>query len=71
MTDTELLQDYIDRSGLKIKFIAEKVGLTPYGFSRKRDGLSEFTPSEIAVLCDVLHIETLEERWAVFFCKGG
>lgn len=69
MTDTAKLQWYIDRSGLKQKFIAEKLNLSSYGFALKRDNKSEFLPSEIDVLCDLLKIETLEERFAVFFAE--
>ncbi len=69
MTDTVKLQKYIDRSGLKQTFIAERLGLSSYGFARKRDNKSEFLPSEIDILCDLLKIETLEERFAVFFAE--
>ena len=69
MTDTALLKKYIDRSGLKQKFIAEQIGLTSWGFARKRDNLGEFKPSEIDALCILLHIDTLEDRFAVFFAK--
>jgi len=69
MTDTNLLQKYIDKSGLKLSFIAKRIGLSTYGFARKRDNRSEFLPSEIDALCRVLHIDTLEERFAVFFAN--
>lgn len=69
LTDTKKLQGYIDRSGLKQKFIAESIGLSSYGFARKRDNLSEFLPSEIDTLCNILNINTVEERFAVFFAK--
>lgn len=67
MTDTTLLQKYIDDSGLRMAFIAEKLGLSRYGFARKRDNKSQFLPSEIDALCGLLNIDTLEERFAVFF----
>ena len=69
MTDTLLLQKYIDDSGLKQAYIASKLGLSSYGFARKRDNLSEFLPSEIDALCGLLHIESVEERFAIFFAK--
>ena len=69
MTDTKLLKEWIKRSGLKQEFISEKLGLSSYGFARKRDNLSHFTASEIDVLCDVLRIEKLEDRFAIFFAK--
>ena len=69
MTDTLLLQKYIDNSGLKQAYIANKLGLSSYGFARKRDNLSEFLPSEIDALCDLLHIESVDDRFAIFFAK--
>ena len=69
VTNTALLQKYIDDSGYKLAFIAEKLDLSPYGFARKRDNKSEFLPSEIDALCILLHINTLEERFAVFFAS--
>lgn len=69
MTDTEKLQDYIQRSGLKQEYIAKKIGLTSYGFARKRDNKSEFTASEIEQLCNLLNITSLRERSAIFFAK--
>lgn len=69
MTDTGKLQDYINKSGLKQAFIAEQLGLSSYGFARKRDNQSEFTQSEIETLCKLLHIDSLKERFAIFFAK--
>lgn len=67
MTDTIALQNRIDESGLKQEFIAKKLGLSSYGFAKKRDNETEFKPSEIEVLCDLLNITSLEERFAIFF----
>ena len=69
MTDTALLQQYIDKSGLKQAYIAEQLHLSSYGFARKRDNLSEFLPSEIDVLCRLLNIQSLEDRFRIFFAK--
>ena len=71
VTDTALLQKYVDDSGLKQRYIAEKIGLTSYGYARKRDNLSSFRASEIDALCELLKINSLEERFAVFFAKEG
>ena len=67
MTDTARLNELIKESGLKVGYIANRLGLSQYGFSRKRDNLSEFTPSEINALCDILHITSLEDRFSIFF----
>lgn len=69
MTDTELLNKYIDDSGLKISYIAKQLGRSRYGFMQKRDNKSEFLPSEIEKLCVLLRIDTLEERDRVFFAN--
>ena len=69
MTDTAKLQAYIDKSGLKQAYIAEQLGLSSYGFARKRDNQSEFLPSEIDALCTLLRIDSLEEKFAVFFAR--
>ena len=69
MTDTAMLKEYIERSGLKQSYIAEKLGLSSYGFARKRDNVSEFLPSEINALCEILNIQSMEDRFAIFFTQ--
>ena len=69
MTDTAMLKEYIERSGLKQSYIAEKLGLSSYVFARKRDNVSEFLPSEINALCEILNIQSMEERFAIFFTQ--
>lgn len=69
VTDTNKLKKLIAISGLKQEFIASQLGLTSYGFARKRDNLSEFTASEIGCLCNILHISSLEEKEEIFFAK--
>lgn len=69
MTNTKLLKEWIKKSGLKQEFIAEKLNLSSYGFARKRDNLSKFDAAEINVLCDILNINSLEDRFAIFFAK--
>lgn len=69
MTDTGKLKEYIEKSGLKQAYIAEMLGLSSYGFARKRDNLSEFTATEIDTLCKLLHINSLKERFSIFFAK--
>jgi hypothetical protein len=69
MTDTERLNELIQQSGYKLSYIAKRLGLSTYGFSRKRDNLNEFTPSEINALCELLNITSLEDRFAIFFAQ--
>lgn len=69
MTDTALLDKMIQASGLKYAYIAKQIGLSAYGFARKRKNLSDFTSREIDGLCELLHIDRIEDRFAIFFAK--
>lgn len=67
MTNTRLLNDLIQQSGLKKVFIAEKVGLTPVGLHNCITGKSEFKATQIGIMCNLLGITDLELKEAVFF----
>lgn len=64
--DTNLLNEYIEQSGLRISFIVEKLGITRQAFDKKRKGLNSFRASEVYVLCDLLRIS--EEVKHKIFC---
>ena len=68
MTNTSLLEQYIEHSGYKKSYIAQKIGRTAYSFSLKCNNKSEFTASEIEILCKLLGIG-VKERMAIFFAK--
>lgn len=67
MTDTGLLEKKIRESGYRIEFVAEKCGLTPQGFLKKRNNETEFKASEILALRILLNLSD-EESNAIFFC---
>lgn len=67
MTNTAMLRERISESGLKLQFIAEKLGISRYALSMKLDNRSEFKTSEVAILCEVLGISRLEEKEQIFF----
>lgn len=67
MTDTNRLKEKIAERGLKLGFIAEKLGLTSYGFTKKMNNDTEFKASEIKTLCELLSITSLKERESIFF----
>lgn len=57
MTDTERLRKAIDKSGLKISCIMEQMGIKSYATMRdKIENRQEFKASEIAKLCEILHL---------------
>lgn len=66
MVNTDLLEKIIADSGLKKKFIASKVGVSPWCLTQKIRNNTEFLASEINVLCGVLSIsKKLKEE--IFF----
>jgi len=68
MTNTELLEKKIDDSGYKKSYIAKAIGLkSTQGLSKKIKNETEFTASEINALCELLKVETLEEKEEIFF----
>ena len=67
MTNTELLRDIIKRSGMKIGFIAHKMGISRAALSGKINNRSAFNQYEIEKLCSLLSIRSLEVKEAVFF----
>ena len=68
MTNTELLEQYIEKSGYKKSYLAQQIGRTPYGFALKVSNKSEFTANEIETLCKILKIG-VKDRMAIFFAK--
>ena len=54
--DSDALNGYIKRSGVKIGYIVEKLGISRQAFHRKRKGEIAFRASEVYVLCDLLKI---------------
>ena len=68
MTNTSLLEQYIEKSGYKKSFIAEQLGLTAYGFTLKVNNRSEFKASEMTILCKLLKINA-KDKEAIFFAK--
>ena len=56
MTNTSLLEEYIQKSGYKRSFIAEKLGITSFTLAQKINNKLEFWASEIDALCELLGI---------------
>lgn len=64
--DTDKLDDLIDKSGLKITYIAECLGLTYQGFRMKRIGKIPFRKLEVDALASILGM-TEETKKEIFF----
>ena len=71
MTDTERLQKAIEKSGLKISGIMERMGIKSYAtIQAKIENRQEFKASEIAKLCEILHLTTAQMN-EIFFATGA
>jgi len=68
MTKTDRLNDLINDSGLKREYIAKTMGLSRFGLLKKINNETEFKAGEIDLLCKILHIDDLEQKWDIFFC---
>lgn len=66
MTNTQMLRERIDASGLKLRYIASYLGITYQGFLKKMNNATEFKASEIRGLHDLLHLSR-DDRDAIFF----
>ena len=66
MVNTQLLDEKIERSGFRIGFLIEKLGLSRNGFDKKRKGKTPFRLAEVYVLSDLLKLSESEER-EIFF----
>lgn len=70
MTNKELLEKKIAQSGYKKSYIAKAIGLkSAYGLAKKINNLTEFKAKEINALCEILKIESLEEKERIFFAN--
>lgn len=69
MTDTNLLKNKIENSGLKVGFIAQAVGISRQQLWKKVNNQVPFNQYEIEALCNVLRITALRDKEAIFFAK--
>lgn len=68
MTNTSLLEKYIEDSGYKKSFLAKQIGISAYTLSMKINNESEFKANEICVLCNLLKISA-KDKEAIFFAN--
>lgn len=59
--NTQLLEEAIADSGIKVSFIIKKLGISPEGFYKKKRGEIPFRTAEIYVLCDLLRLSEREK----------
>ena len=66
MVNTKMLRDKINDAGYKLQFVAEKCGLTYFGFMKKVNNETGFKASEIMILKVLLNL-TDKEVNQIFF----
>lgn len=70
MTNKELLEQAIERSGVKVAKIMEAANIKSYATFRGRlNNETEFTASEIQAISETLRL-TAAERNRIFFARG-
>ena len=69
MTNTDMLKKAIEESGLKLSYIAEKLGISRAGLRNKLQNKTEFTESEIIKLSQLLNLNS-EARDQIFLGAG-
>lgn len=70
MTNTKLLNEKVDQSGLKKSYIAAALGMTRPTLNAYLSGEQEFRVGHMNILCALLSIDP-EQREAIFFASNG
>ena len=68
MTDFEMLERIMKRSGATIEAITKAAGITRETYYNRKKGIGEFTAKEIIGITNVLRLTT-EERDAIFLTE--
>lgn len=67
MTDSALLNDRINSSGLRMAYIAEKMSISRQSLSNKINGKTQFKTEEIKMLSKLLNIDNPDDLYEIFF----
>ena len=66
MINTELIKETIEKKGIKLKFIAGKIGISSTALRKKINNEHEFRVSEAVILCEVLGLDGIRLKNDVF-----
>ena len=69
MVNSKALLETIEKSGFKKQYIADALGMRGVTLWRKINNVSEFKPSEIVKLCEILDIHESKVKDRLFFAK--
>ena len=70
LTNTELLEAWIEKSGKKKKYLAMKCGLSLAGFRNCCVNKAQFNTTHVQILCSELGITRLTDKEAIFYARG-
>lgn len=71
MTNTQLLEEKIQQSGLKKISIAKKLDVSQTTLTALINNRAEFRASQIRTMCRILDIKDDAEMKAIFFAENG
>lgn len=69
MTNTNLLEREIEKSGYKKAYLAAQLGISAYALALKINNKNEFKANEIDILCKLLKI-SVKDRMRIFFAQS-
>lgn len=67
MTDSEKLKAIIAERGYELRNVAELMDLSAKELQLRVDNRKKFRSGEVAALCDILDISSVEEKRDIFF----
>lgn len=67
--NAQLLDEKIEKSGLKKKFIYDSLGISHTAFDKKQKGITPFRKSEIFTLCHLLDLSDSDRKY--IFSEDG
>lgn len=66
MVNTDLINASIQQKGLKLKFIADKLGMSSTALRKKINNAYEFKVSEAVKLCEILGLDGIQLKNNIF-----
>lgn len=69
MVNTQLLEKTIAESGKKKQYLAEKCGIDRHSLSNKINNRSEFTGTQLRILCQELGVNQFKKMDEIFFAS--
>lgn len=70
MVDTAQIRDIIKASGMKAKFVAKVLGMSPQSLHNKLSGRTEFKVGEMQAFCKLFEL-TETQRKSIFFVQNS